>query len=297
MKLLVDSDFEHKCFNINFDLVQSIFEQIKNILGDENVKTAKDLLEWIGILGGPLGLSGLSLLAYLRWRKGRKVASATQISETTKGGMVALKVEGEDNHVEVHNHVYKLGNNIRVLNAVAGVVGPLGQNGIETLEFRQNDEPTSAISKAEAAEIVQSCVEPAAAEIEHPPQEIIAHLRVLRPVYEESAENWGFYYGLDKITADISDTNIAAETLARGGAFVGDVYKVRLQITEHQTPTQQFRNSYKVLEVLGYFPAARQLDLLPSPGATHEAQSKASPRASKPKRKSPTRNRGRRRGR
>ena len=45
VKVLVPSDFEHKCFNINFELVQTILQGIKDLLGDQNTKTASDPLK------------------------------------------------------------------------------------------------------------------------------------------------------------------------------------------------------------------------------------------------------------
>lgn len=56
----VRADFERRCFDIHFVLVQSIYEQIKTLLDDEHVSTAKTLLEWIGLLGpaGALSLFG-----------------------------------------------------------------------------------------------------------------------------------------------------------------------------------------------------------------------------------------------
>jgi hypothetical protein len=47
-KVLVVSDFEHKCFNINFEVVLGLYEQAKTLLGIEGVKTAKEVLEWLG---------------------------------------------------------------------------------------------------------------------------------------------------------------------------------------------------------------------------------------------------------
>src|ERR1700680_1335319 len=66
-KVFVVSDFEHKCFNINFEVVVNLYEQIRTLLGIEQIKTAKEVLEWLGLLGIPTSLGGaLSYLGYLR---------------------------------------------------------------------------------------------------------------------------------------------------------------------------------------------------------------------------------------
>jgi hypothetical protein len=39
VKILVTSDFEHKCFHINFEVLQTVLEKIKSLLQDDRVKT------------------------------------------------------------------------------------------------------------------------------------------------------------------------------------------------------------------------------------------------------------------
>ncbi len=52
MKLLVEYEFSHKCFNINFDLIQKVVEAVKTFLADENVRSSKELLEWLALEEG-----------------------------------------------------------------------------------------------------------------------------------------------------------------------------------------------------------------------------------------------------
>jgi hypothetical protein len=63
----VRADIERRCFDIHFELVQSLYDQVKTLLGDEHIATAKTLLEWIGLLG-PAG--ALSLFGFLKIRGG-----------------------------------------------------------------------------------------------------------------------------------------------------------------------------------------------------------------------------------
>src|SRR5271165_7582691 len=72
----VRADFERKCFDIYFQLVQSIYEQVKAFLDDDRVETAKKILEWIGLLGGP---SAIGLFGFLKIRKGRPIQSETRL--------------------------------------------------------------------------------------------------------------------------------------------------------------------------------------------------------------------------
>ena len=71
--------------------------------------------------------------------------------------------------------------------------------------------------------------------------------------------------------------------MSRGFSAVGDRYRVRLQITEHETPTGQFRHDHRVLEVLEFFPAskvAKQLDFTDELKLDRGKQPKLPPSAS-----------------
>ena len=112
-KVLVVSDFEHKCFNINFEVVVGVYEQIKTLLGSESVETAKKILEWLGLLG--VGSGGtIGFLQYLKWKNGRKVIEAKAISDVDRSGLVEVRVEG-DHKGTSNNDVFGAW-----LNAVAG---------------------------------------------------------------------------------------------------------------------------------------------------------------------------------
>jgi len=75
-----------------------LIEQIKTLLGAEPVKTAKEVLEWLGLLGIPTGaVGGLSYLGYLRWKNGRKVTETIPLTDTDHAGVVQVKVEGDGN--------------------------------------------------------------------------------------------------------------------------------------------------------------------------------------------------------
>lgn len=257
VNLLVHSDFEHGCFNINFELVQSLLEQVRLFLDDEDVKSAKDILEWIGMLGGP---PAISLMLYLKIRKGRRIEDVTEIKDPDKTGMVGIRFEGDRNHIEVHQHIYNLGENSRAKRAVIGTLAPLEVEGIDIFESKEEGGEITKIQKDEAKDIKASCGD-VDQEIAHEPQEVVAHLRVYSPVFDPQAPRWRFEYGQERIYVDISETTIAKDAIARGGVFIGETYKVRMTITEHETPTGRFRNEYHILEVLDFIPAFRQPDM------------------------------------
>jgi hypothetical protein len=230
-KVLVVSDFEHRCFNINFEVVLSLFEQLKTLLGHETVKTAKEVLEWLGLLGAPVGVGTLSYLQYLKWKNGRKVEGAKPLSDIDRSGIVEVKVEGDSNSVQVHNHVYQLSENPRALRATRDAFLPLGQDGFDQVKMRQGHDVVEVLDWDEVASIVASCnVGLEQAKETEPEVEVTpAWLSVYSPVFDPAAPIWRFRLGKDIIYADISETKIAQQAIERGGVGVDDAYQVRLR--------------------------------------------------------------------
>ncbi|WP_316219398.1 hypothetical protein [Bradyrhizobium sp. SZCCHNR2026] len=260
-KVRVVSDFEHKCFNINFEVVLSLIEQLKTLLGSDDTKTAKEVLQWLGLLGVP-SVGTLSYLAYLRWKGGRKVADVKPLTDSDSTGVVEVTIDGDGNSVHVHNHIYNLSENPRALRATRDTFLPLGQDGFDNVKVRQGDTLIEEIGTPDVEAIVKSCnvgieeskeTEP---EIEVTP----AWLSVYSPVFDPAAPNWRFRLGTDIIYADISSTDIAQQTLTRGGVAVDDAYQVRLEITREVTQKGTEREpTYKVLEVIRFVPAGPAL--------------------------------------
>ncbi len=259
-KVLVVSDFEHKCFNINFEVVLSFYEQVKSLIGTDDAKSAKEILEWLGLFAGGAGTT-LGFIQFLRWRRGRKIEDVTELTDTDETGTVAVKVDGDGNAVHIHNHTWQLAQNPRALAAARDALSPVGTDGFDTLEVRDGDKIVSEIPSDQAEAIISSCsigIEEAK-DIVPDVDETTAWLTVYSPVYDEKGEVWRFRLGKDVIYADISDTNIAHEALERGGALAEDTYQVRLEITTPKTPEGKPKKpTYKVLSVLRFIPAEPQ---------------------------------------
>lgn len=261
VKLLVKANHENHCFDVGFELIQTFYSQIKDLLGDDEIKSAKELLEWLGIIAAP----AIGLFAFLKLKKGREIADVRQITDEDKRGMVSIQFEGDDNRIVVHNHVYDMSENKRIQSATTGALAPLKTEGIDSLEFRSEGSGAVKYDKDDATDIEISC-QTDEAEKDYEPQEIVAHLEIYGPIFDVKAESWRFNYGGDHIYVDITETSIARDAIERGGVSVGDVYKVQMEITEYRTRTKQLRKRYKISEVLEFIPATREPSLFDNGG-------------------------------
>lgn len=252
VKLVVDADFEHKCFQIRFKVIQRILEKLKDLVGAGEVRAPEDIMQLLGVAA--LAAGGIGLLTYLARRNGRP---AVKIQDEDKRGMVSVAIgEGANvEKVEIHNHVYNMGENKKILNAVANAVRPIKDGGeFDRVQFRAGDRPLATIERADAEKIGRTCDAGTKPPELPAPTPIEAHLTIRGPVFDPKATSWSFWYGDQQITADISETDIAEQAMKRGGAAVGDAYRVMLLISQHYTPSMQVRTNYKIAEVLGFVP-------------------------------------------
>ncbi|ANW04084.1 hypothetical protein [Bradyrhizobium icense] len=267
VNLIVQSDFEHKCFQVNLELVQSILATIGSFLTDEKaLKNAQTIAGWLGLIGLPT--TAIGLFAYLARRKGKEIESVVPVTDETtlstsdSQGTVAIKFKGDgDGHsIVVNQNVYLLGEDPVIRDYAAKVVSPLRRQGIDTLQF--NPESASrgeVITKSDADAIISGRAELQAQEEEtFEPQPIVAHLQVSRPDFEPKAHIWRFRYGDKTISVDISETEIAKQVRARGSVGLADTWRVRMLVTEKRTAGGNYKNEYKIAEVLDFIPAPRQ---------------------------------------
>ena len=85
---------------------------VADLVRDEDVSAAKDIIEWLGLAAAP---SGGSLLAYLKWKKGRKPISQEPAKSTDGDPPYNITVAGDGNNITViSGQVQKLATDPRV---------------------------------------------------------------------------------------------------------------------------------------------------------------------------------------
>jgi hypothetical protein len=259
MKVLVDSEFEHKCFLINFETLQTILDTVKGFLNDEGVKHAADVLQKVGVTAGT---TAAGLFGYLKWRNGRKVESAQEVKDSP--GAVVIKLEGQNNTMQISADVFRLAKNPAVLEAVEATLAPIRDyKEARAIEFRKDDKPLSVYREDDVKAIVASCEDPGGFEEEDEEESetktVTAVLYSHGPVFDVKAPNWRFLYRKKPIYADIRETKIAKEAVKRGGSFMNDRYKVMMEVTPPNDDHAETR--YKIIEVLEFTPAEQQINM------------------------------------
>ena len=172
-------------------------------------------------------------------------------------------VEGDGNSITISAPVQKLFSSSRVRSAQRGVVSPLKQPGIDSVEVRENGKIITQLTKEEHDDGVFDILE-GEVEGEEPldPQQFNCVLVIRSPVFSEGAK-WHFWLGQQRISASISDESFARRVFSGGERFgVGDRLHVRICLTQILTPAGIYRNDYDILLVTKIEPGPRQLNFL-----------------------------------
>ncbi len=247
VKVLIRADIEQQCIQFDLQVVQSIWDQTRSLLSNSDVTSAKELLEWLGIVGCVGGVVGV--IGVIKWLRGRSM-DAEELEYTTEKNITRISVTGSNNVIIAHSQAVELMREEQVLSNIKKVVKPVTKEGYESLEFESKNS-TEKVTKDEAA-LITALQPQANSSLEDQPQTITAWVTVYSPVYDKSAQNWRFKFGDVQEYMDISETDIAEKALARGGALVDDAYKIRLELRQELKPGGKITNYYKIMEVLDF---------------------------------------------
>ncbi len=232
-------------FEIFFDLLQTLPQQLVGIFSGEVVTAALNLKELVFTSG----VGGLVwLIKYLR---GRKIERSEQLSES----MIRLTIEGES--IEVPIALLRLYQDIAVRTALQRVVDePLKREGIDVFEIRENKRPIITVIQSEAIYFAKP---------ELADEVLIQETRrsafsIISLAFKED-NKWRLFDGNTQISALIEDQSFLQRVDANQIAFAkGDILLCDVRVTQKRTG-EGLRTEYVVEQVIEHRPAARQLPL------------------------------------
>jgi len=136
IKVLVNADLDQNCFELTLQLAQTVWDQVGGLLSDDGIKTAKEIAEWVGIVGG----SCYSLLKLIKFLKGRKVLDTVILKQEGGSHNIQISVGGDNNTVVVPRPVFDLYANKEIRKKAVAVLQPLRSDGYESLTFYDGKE-------------------------------------------------------------------------------------------------------------------------------------------------------------
>ena len=185
IKILVNANLEQKCFELDIELVLTAWEQARRLIEDKDIATAKEIAEWIGIAitaGSPVGLFQL-----IKWLRGKKIVSVTDVK--LKGGRnsVQIRVEGQSDPRSVAKTAYELYSNVSTRRKALDVLSPLREEGYDSLQFYKGNDVFAEFEKADVSETDSSDLPEVAPQNLHT-SNIRATVRIRKAAYEGTSK-------------------------------------------------------------------------------------------------------------
>ena len=261
----VTPQIEENCFDIGIEVLQ-YWGAIKEFLRQSDTSAAKELVDWLLLNKEIAGGAVVGVLYLYRKIRGRRPTNVIRLKDSNGNPLRRLQFQGMPDII-VDEKTYELYNSDKLRRYLARVLQPLRQKeGIESFNAYEKGNAASGmrLNKDEAREIDFSLPEPVAIEDVEPGKEPVeAVLRVYSPVYDPKATRWRFWHGGKHHYMDVSESNIGGIVDQYGGVLVDDRFRVMLQIdVAEQEGAESDKISYKVLDVLEFYPAQRQAEML-----------------------------------
>lgn len=264
VRVLVRADVDQNCFEVQIQLAQTIIEQVKTFIKHDEIKTAKEILEWLGIIGGVTYTTGKGFFALLKWQKNRVITSKEIVKKDGKD-LIEIHCEGDNNTITVFPQTVEIYEDPQAIKAAQEIVKPLSEEGYDLVEFEYDGDNSEEgkivekIEKEDALKIIE--VDPDAFDeietVEEPQIASNALLKVYSPVFDPKKPKWKFDIGGKIESVDISETTIAEDALSRGKVSPDDIYKVNLEIQQVITKNKQVRLKYKIIKVIKFIETKR----------------------------------------
>ena len=202
VKVLVNADLEQNCFELVLHLAQTIWEQVESLISDDCVKSIKEIAEWIGIISGVGGGTGVSLFGLIKFLNGQKVKDTVVIQQENGEHSVQISIEGNDNSVVVSQPVYKLYTNKEIRKKAVGVLQPLKSDGYDSLQFYEGNKVFEEFKPEDVPDICDGDlpdIRPSNEQI----SKIRTSVRIRKPAYEGRSK-WTIVY-LRAVEASMED--------------------------------------------------------------------------------------------
>ena len=250
----VKASFKTGCFGIELDVTQTFLQQINIIFSCEKVSTAKQLLEWLGLVSGTGTIvygATKGLLGLLRWLRGRSFNRVVLLDN----GLVRIELDGD--HFEVEQQVIELYRQAKLRAALQAVVKPLESPGIT--EFAVTDKAQKQRFVVVTSEDLEFFAAPVLAPELLSEQEVEMNLQLLNIAFKDD-NKWRFSDGSASFYAQVADHNVL-EQVRRNETFSGgDILKARLKRTQSLTG-DSMKTEYVLLEVIEHRRAASQIPM------------------------------------
>lgn len=246
VQVKLHADIKANCVTLALDVHwESVCQQIKGLLDSTDVKNAKELLEWLGLIGtNPISVIS-TILFLLKKKKNNEFVIVKR-----NGDRIELSVKGGEEKRILHERMYQAALSQVIQEDLRDTLKPLLTDGIEEATFiHKNVENRFNANDAQNMQI--AATEELDPEVEE--QDIRGHIVIHAPIFEEGSKHWKFKWNGRVESIDVSGTSIPETILKRGRVTVGDAFKVEMKMSEKKTK-RGYKQKFRIIKVIAFVP-------------------------------------------
>ncbi len=251
----VKATFKTGCFGIELEVIQSFLQQAHSLFSHDSVASAKELLEWLGLIQDNVGkiVAGAGgLLLLIKKIRGRRINQVVLLDNGK------VRVVMDDGAIETEEKILTLYRQFRVRQALEGVLKPLESEGIDTFAVTNLKQTERFIEVTRAERPFFKTPDPESELLAD--NEFEVNLQIVSISFQDG-NKWRFNDGASVFYADMLDEAFAAQVAASATSFTkGDILKARVRRVQ-SVSGETFKTEYTVLKVLEHRKAAAQLKM------------------------------------
>jgi len=247
----VRASFERGSFGIELSTVQSLWDSLSGMLASTEVVTAKELVEWLGLLGlGSLCKDGL--IGFIKWVRGRKIKKVEPLPNRN----VKIIIEGDSRIIS--ETLLKLYQDMKVRKGLESAISkPLERQGVDIFGVRSTSETESVFVNKEEARHFQVPIQ----EDVLLSEEVRTTNLQLKSIKFKEGNKWEFYDGASEYSASITDLVFLKKIDDNQLAFAKNDILVA-EVLERQFQTDKGLKTERIIrKIKNHIPSARQIRL------------------------------------
>ena len=238
---------EPGCFQITFEVIQTVGEHLMALLTGPGVTAANNL---VGLLVG-VPAAGLGLIGLVKRLKGGELDRVDPLPENT------VRLVSGAEHVDVPLALLRLYQDIAVRTAAQKVIEePLRKEGIDSFEVREKAEEIIKVTKCEASYFAKPLI-PEATLVDDTRTSAFS---IISLAFKED-NKWRLNDGTNAISATIEDADFLSKVDTNQISFSkGDILLCKVRVVQKQTDAG-LKTEYTVVQVIEHRPGIRQIPL------------------------------------
>ena len=251
VEVRVSAHFERGSFEMEFELVRTLAQQIKLLFGETNYSLS-DVLTAIGLIAT---LSGYNVLEMYRFLKGNQPDKVEKVNNNT------VRVLFKEESHEMSVGTWRLFRSEKIKKYVSGIVQPLKKDGVDAVEFRDAENKKVA-EKITENEVEYFSVHAQSEEVQEFVSEQQLMLKILNVSFERGLK-WRFDDGDAKFYAEIKDEKfLDAIENGRISFGSGDGIVATVETRQQHVRGEITKTTKSVTKVLRINRRAEQIELI-----------------------------------